>query len=195
MNKSYERLSVVDSTERILLLSHCLRPSQTCPGKFDRKGLICPESCEEDCVIARLRQAAISLGYKGVCIAAGGSMALRFVKEYRPRGIVAVACARELEEGVEGVRGMVEDEGEIPAIVVVPLLKDGCVDTVVDEDQAREALSIGCTAGREGVMSEGEVGEDEVVQEQAVTYPCPPEPSYGNRRRVLISATASSRKR
>ncbi|MFC1926599.1 DUF116 domain-containing protein [Chloroflexota bacterium] len=138
-----ERLSHVLMSERILLLSHCMRPSQTCPGKFDKKGLLCPEDCNEDCVIRRSRGLALELGYKGVCIAAGGAMAIRFVKEYSPQGIVAVACAKELEEGVEAVEKTVQDGMEMPVVVAVPLITDGCVDTEVDGERLLKAIALG----------------------------------------------------
>ncbi|HEX2924492.1 MAG TPA: DUF116 domain-containing protein, partial [Chloroflexota bacterium] len=91
MNESHDGMSATDPTERVLLLSHCMRPSSRCPAKFARDGLQCPEACAEDCVVGRLRRAALELGYKGVCIAAGGTMALNYVAEQDPRGIVAVA--------------------------------------------------------------------------------------------------------
>ena len=144
MKEPQESLSLTAPAERVLLLSQCLRPSQTCPGKMERKGLACPESCQEACVVGRLRRAALGLGYKGVCIAAGGAQALRFVTEHSPRGIVAVACGKELEEGVQAVNGRVGPGQQAPAIVVVPLLSDGCVDTEVDEALALTAISAGC---------------------------------------------------
>ena len=144
MNGDCEMLSATDPAERVLLLSHCLRPSRSCPGKFGRSGLVCPNDCQEDCVVGRLARAASSLGYKGVCIAAGGKMAVKFVAEHKPRGIVAIACERELEEGVEAVNSMVGNGLKAPIIVGVPLLKDGCVDTEVDEVEAMAALALGC---------------------------------------------------
>lgn len=143
-----ERLARVDMSGRVLLLSHCLRPSQTCPGKFDKRGLNCPEDCREDCVIARFRKAAREQGYKGVCVAAGGAMALRFVKDQLPEGIVAVACERELEEGVEGLNKLALDESLRPPVVLVPLTKDGCVDTEVDERQVLAAIALGNGNGK-----------------------------------------------
>lgn len=140
-----ERLSWIAPSERVLLLSHCQRPSQTCPGRFDKKGLICPEDCNENCVIRRFKEAALLAGYKGVCIAAGGVMAIRFVKEHNPAGIVAVACDQELEEGVEGVMKIVKDEQDMPVIVTIPLLSDGCIDTEVDEEQVMKTIAFGCS--------------------------------------------------
>jgi hypothetical protein len=160
VNDSYRRLSATSPEERILLLSHCLRPSQSCPGKVAKSGLVCPPDCDQPCVVWRLRQAALTLGYKGVCIAAGGAMALRFVRESRPLAIVAVACDKELAEGVEAVEAWAEGAQRVartppwmPAIVAVPLLTDGCIDTTVDERQAREAIAAGCR--QDGGGSEG----------------------------------------
>ncbi len=133
----------IDPSERILLMSHCLRPSQSCNAKYDKKGLICDDNCNELCVIGRLRKIALALNYKGVCIAPGGSLAVKYVKEIVPEGIVAIACHKELEEGIEAVEQLA---GEIkaPVVLTVPLTKDGCVDTEVDENVALRAIRIGC---------------------------------------------------
>ncbi len=146
MEEVFEKLSATDPGDRVLLLSHCLRPSQSCPGKYTRQGLACPENCTEECVVGRARRAALELGYRGVCIAAGGTMAVRFVAQSAPRAIVAVACSRELVEGVDAVSAMA-GEGEnldLPVIHVVPLSRDGCVDTEVDEQALMEAIRAGC---------------------------------------------------
>ena len=140
-----KQLSSIAPSQRVLLLSHCLRPSQTCPGRFNKEGLQCPASCEQDCVVGHLKQAADELGYKGVCIAAGGVQALRFLKERKPRGVVVVACNKELEEGVQSMAEMAEQIRETPTIIAFPLLKDGCVDTEVDEAAVLRAIRLGTT--------------------------------------------------
>ena len=56
---------------------------------------------------------------------------------------MAVACDRELVEGVDGVKKLAEAETQVPPIVVVPLAKDGCVDTEVDEEQVLRAIALG----------------------------------------------------
>ncbi len=142
-NELEKQLSDVEPAERVLLLSHCMRPSQTCPGKFSKEGLQCPADCKISCVLLIARRAAAELGYKGVCIAAGGAQALRFVKERKPHGIIAVACDKELEEGVQSVAKLADQLEEPPAIMVVPLLKDGCVDTEVDEAAMLRAIRLG----------------------------------------------------
>jgi hypothetical protein len=128
----------VPPSDRVLLISQCLRPSKICKGTFGEEGLKCVEDCSEACVVHQLRETALKLGYRGVCVAAGGSMALRYVKDHGPKGIVAVACPKELKEGVKGVKDMLGDS--TPPIVIVPLTKEGCVDTEVDVDQAMSAI-------------------------------------------------------
>ncbi len=143
-----DQLSSIVPSQRILLLSHCMRPSQTCPGRFNKEGLQCPADCVNECVIRNLRRVAADLGFLGVCIAAGGAQALRFVKEKKPRGIVAVACDKELEEGVQSVGKLEQDLEELPIILVVPLLKDGCVDTEVNEDEVVRVMKLGSNGSK-----------------------------------------------
>ena len=144
MTTEEELFSHINPADRILLLSHCLRPSQSCTAKYDKRGLICTDDCKEDCVIGRLRKAALELNYKGICIAPGGSLAVKYVKETKPAGIVAIACQKELREGVESVREF-SNANNTPSIISVPLTKDGCVDTEVDETQAMKAIYLGCS--------------------------------------------------
>ena len=139
-----KQLSQVDPSQRVLLLSHCLRPSQTCPGKYSKQGLECPEDCTENCVVGNLRRTALRFGYKGVCIAPGGRLAAKFVKENSPEGIVAIACDKELEEGLQAVKDLSAGHS-MPPVVTIPLTKDGCVDTEVDEEHALEVIALGCS--------------------------------------------------
>ncbi len=76
-------------------------------------------------------------------------MALRFIKQMKPEGVVAVACEKELELGIQGVENAAQvGEAQMPVIVVVPLSRDGCVDTEVDVEQALNTIeSTGELAG------------------------------------------------
>jgi len=143
--KNEERLKYVDYKERVLLVSHCMRHSQSCTARMSKEGLQCRDDCKKKCSIGRLRLLAERCGYKGVCIAPGGSMAIRFIKETDPGGIVAIACMKELEEGVCAVKELVETEKSReyePVIVLVPLLRDGCIDTEVDEEEAKRVIRL-----------------------------------------------------
>lgn len=131
------RLTGIPMGERVLLLPHCLRPSQACPGRPSRDGFACPADCTVQCPIRTLRGEAHRLGYKGVCIAPGGALALRFVQDTAPRAVVAIACAKELREGEEAVHGL---ENPRPEVVVLPLSRDGCVDTEVNLEDALRLL-------------------------------------------------------
>ncbi len=95
-------------------------------------------------------------------MAPGGRLAVNFVKEKHPSAIVAVACEKELEEGVQGV-GELADQDIKPLIIIVPLLKDGCVDTIVDTEKALKVISVGMpgSGGKQATImmwSGGEIG-------------------------------------
>jgi hypothetical protein len=140
-----EKLKSISPSKRVLLIPHCMRSSEKCTAKMTKAGLECRDECPDRCTVGRLRLLAERSGYKGVCIAPGGSMALKFIKKNRPEGIVAIACIKELEEGICAIRETVEVErgyDDPPLIVVVPLLKDGCVDTEVDEEEAKRIISL-----------------------------------------------------
>jgi uncharacterized protein len=141
-----ERLGHIEASERILLLPHCLRRSESCRAKYGEDGLEC-RGCNPDCPVNHLTRAAARHGYKGVCVAPGGRLAVNYVSKKRPRAIVAVACNKELEEGARAVRELAGKGGPAaPVIVVIPLSKDGCIDTEVDVAQALETIALGCPA-------------------------------------------------
>ncbi len=62
--------------QRMLLLPHCLRPSQGCPGRMTPQGLDCSGCTRTDCKIYPIRQAALDAGYRDVCVAPGGRLAV-----------------------------------------------------------------------------------------------------------------------
>ncbi len=132
-----DELAGIPPERRMLLLPHCLRPTEGCPGVMTRQGLDCGECRRAECKIGALRDAAVRAGYGSICIAPGGRLAVRCVADARPAAILAVACEKELADGVAAVNGLEWLEG-VPLIVQIPLLRDGCVDTDVDLDQALE---------------------------------------------------------
>ena len=131
-----DSVAKVPFAERVLLLPHCLRPSQECPGKMTKLGLDCSECTLEDCAIYQLRAAALEAGYSGVCVAPGGRLAVRYLEQRQPAGVIAIACEKELEEGLEAIDQMDWADGK-PIVVTFPLSRDGCVDTLVDVAKAR----------------------------------------------------------
>ena len=85
MTEAEKQLQDIEPAQRVLLLPHCLRRADTCQGKYTKQGLECHE-CNPDCPVNRLRQAALKLGYKGVCVAPGGRLALKYIEENKPLG-------------------------------------------------------------------------------------------------------------
>ncbi len=136
------RMSRIPPSQRILLVSHCLRRSSRCRAVQGPWGLEC-RHCTDSCAVHQLGEAARLRGYKGVCVAPGGSMALSFVRRTQPRGIVAVACRKELEQGMQAVSEALSASEDGPAILAVPLSKEGCVDTEVDIPRALQAIDLG----------------------------------------------------
>ena len=133
-------LAGIPPHERMLLLPHCLRPSEGCPGRMTKQGLDCSRCEREDCAIWRILQEATALGYTNVCVAPGGRLAVRRVIETHPQAVIAVACDKELREGVEALQ-TVDWPSSPPPVIQISLLRDGCVDTAVDMQVVRSFLS------------------------------------------------------
>jgi hypothetical protein len=142
--KDEEKIAIIPPKDRVLLLPHCLKPSDKCEAKFKKEGLNCLADCQVDCQIRTLRGWADEKGYKGVCTAAGGVMALKFIKKTDPEAIIAIACDKELEEGVCAVEkySKIDRSLKTPLVISIPLIKDGCVDTEVDMKEAERIIKI-----------------------------------------------------
>lgn len=142
--KRQNKIENIDFKDRILLISHCLRNSKSCKAQMSKTGLQCRDDCPNPCSIGQLRKLAERKGYKGVCIAPGGSMAIKYVEEKQPRAIIAIACKKELNEGMEAIRELNNKSKfngkDMPVIKTIPLTKDGCVDTEIDVISAAKII-------------------------------------------------------
>jgi len=148
MDKTLQQFSQIPPSERVLLLPHCLRRSKTCKATYDVEGLQCAK-CDASCSVNRLKEAALKNGYKGLCVAPGGKLAIKYVKTKQPNAVLAVACDKELMEGVQAIKGL--DSKTSPTIVIIPLIKDGCIDTTVDQEEALKIINIGCAVPVAGI--------------------------------------------
>jgi hypothetical protein len=81
-------------------------------------------------------QKAKDLGYKGIFILPGGSLAQKILLELKPKASLGVACSKELVLGSY----LCEKVGVIGQ--GVKLLKDGCINTVVDMKILGNALEL-----------------------------------------------------
>jgi len=140
-NRAYRDIfSRVPAKKRALFLPACLRNSRKCKAEMSPdKGYIC-KRCGA-CVIKELLEVAERLGYGYVYIVPGGSLVMRIIKDgFKKRTILAavgVACTPELVEASEKLSIMgIPHQG-------IPLLKTGCVDTLVDKDEVIRVLQLG----------------------------------------------------
>lgn len=114
----------------MILLPHCLQDSE-CPHKITIDVNNC-RGCGK-CDIAQLKEMAEK--YNAVIkVATGGTLARKFVLDTRPRGIVAVACERDLSLGIHEL-------GALPVIGVLNCRPNGpCFNTTVNLDEVESAL-------------------------------------------------------
>ncbi len=131
---------------RILVFPQCLR-NPKCPAPLTRFGIQC-KKCGL-CVVGSLKEKAESAGYK-VYIVPGGSFVKRIVQNDGPSGALGVACGYELNYSMMEISRVCPVQG-------VPLLKDGCYCTKVDEDLIVEKIFKGIE--RKG--NEKQEGENE----------------------------------
>ncbi len=124
----------IPSEHIILFLPHCLRVADRCKGVYNEEGLHC-KHCTKDCKINQITRVAQKLGYR-YFVVPGGAMVFNIAKKYQPQGVIAVACYNELREG----SSRTESEYKVP-FQVIPLCKDGCVNTDVCVEDVVQVLS------------------------------------------------------
>jgi len=128
-----DQFASVPPDRRVILLPHCLRHAEACNGTYDEAGLACA-ACGL-CTLKDLVAESESLGYT-VLIAEGTPAVVQVVLSGEVDAVLGVACLDSLEEAFKPVA-----ELGIPH-VAVPLLKDGCADTVAEPDAIKEFLHL-----------------------------------------------------
>ena len=116
---------------RILILApHCLQWVE-CPYKIT----VDVNNCREcgKCQVSKLLK--ITRQYQAkLVVATGGTFARKFIKEYRPDAVVAIACERDLTSGLQDTVGL-------PVMGVVNQRPEGpCCNTLVDLGKVEEAI-------------------------------------------------------
>jgi hypothetical protein len=119
--------------ERVLLLPQCLR-AKDCHAKLGKYGYEC-QQCGR-CNIKKIIQQTKDLGYKGTFIMPGGSIAKKILLELEPKASIGVACFKELVMG----SFLCEKIGILGQGVA--LLRDGCINTLVDMKILIETLKV-----------------------------------------------------
>lgn len=116
---------------RLLLLPKCLRDQEKCQGQFDEVGLICAHC--GNCIIDEFKSQAEELGY-AVLIAEGSPVVMSLIESGKIEAVIGVSCLSVLERTFPYMAA-----GSVAGIAV-PLLREGCVDTMVDVDWVWEAI-------------------------------------------------------
>lgn len=130
-NDTVKRRAVrVKPSELLLIIPHCIQRWE-CPNKITSTIDNCERCgrCPVDALSALAEKYDVSIE-----VATGGGMALRAVAEHKPRVIVAVACEREMLDGIREalpcpVLGVVNERPEGP-----------CKNTVVDPAEVESAI-------------------------------------------------------
>ena len=118
---------------RILLLPQCLKSSAACRAEMDALGLLC-EECGR-CSIGTIQREAEKLGYV-VLVAEGTTAVAALLARGDADAVVGVSCLHAQERSFQPLMAHA-----VPGLAV-PLLRNGCVDTVVDLEWVREALNL-----------------------------------------------------
>ncbi len=139
-NKAYrDDFARIPPEKRAVFIPQCLRNMKSCPAQFGRYGFECVK-CGL-CPIGEIIEYGERLGYKQFYIVPGGSLVKKILKEKVPRGeikaAVGIACWSELAEAAEKLSML-----KIP-LQAVPLLRAGCINTLVNMDRAKEVMRIG----------------------------------------------------
>jgi len=114
----------------LLLVPHCLQKSD-CPHKIT----VDIDNCHRcgECVVSALLDLRDKYGIN-MGMATGGTIARKFVREYHPRGIVAIACERDLTSGIQ-------DSNPIPVLGVTNERPFGpCFNTQIKVPRVEEAI-------------------------------------------------------
>lgn len=123
----------------LLLAPHCLQDSD-CPHKItsDIKNCRRCGKCPVNSLLALKDHFGINVG-----IATGGTLARKFVQDYRPKAIVAIACERDLTSGIQ-------DSNPLPVLGVINERPYGpCFNTKINFSRVYEAVRFFLDDGRQ----------------------------------------------
>lgn len=133
INNEYwrEEFAGIPFEKRLFLMPHCLKQAENCTAKMDDVQLHC-NNCGL-CSISDLNQIGSRMGYN-VLVAEGTPIVLKLIATGEVDGILGIACLNVLEKAFDKVLQV-----GIPSLAI-PLLRDTCHNTEVDEDWVLSAL-------------------------------------------------------
>ncbi len=133
INNEYwrEEFAAIPFEKRLFLMPHCLKQAENCTAKMDDVQLHC-NNCGL-CSIADLNSVGERMGYN-VLVAEGTPIVLKLIATGEVDGILGIACLNVLEKAFDKVLQV-----GIPSLAI-PLLRDTCHNTEVDEDWVLSAI-------------------------------------------------------
>lgn len=128
---------ILKNEQVMILLPHCLQNTD-CPFKITTDINNC-KHCGKCCIGSLIE---LSKKYSAIIkVATGGTLARKFIKENRPAGVIAVACERDLSQGIQ-------DSIPLPVFGVLNSRPNGpCCNTSVDIKRVEQALIMMCKGG------------------------------------------------
>ncbi|MCT4594901.1 MAG: DUF116 domain-containing protein [Anaeromicrobium sp.] len=114
----------------LVLLPHCIQKS-SCPHKVTTNIENCKKcgQCNIDNILKLKEKYNVN-----VFVSTGGTLARKIIKENNPKGIIAVACERDLSAGIMDVR-------KIPVVGVLNERPQGpCINTRVSVDKIEDSI-------------------------------------------------------
>ena len=133
---SMQRGKFLETKKRALFLPHCSRKymDSSCKATFnpDIPSYTCAH-CSDDCIVNKADTYARKKGYD-VYLLPGGSCIPKILKTNRHEGIVGVACGEEMKIMGPLLSGM-NVAGQ-----AIPLIKNGCANTVFNIETLRKVL-------------------------------------------------------
>ncbi|MFA7073555.1 MAG: DUF116 domain-containing protein [Endomicrobiaceae bacterium] len=129
-----ERFKLVDFSDRIIFVPHCMRNTKMCKAKDEGSYYICMQ-CKK-CKIADIFLLSKELGYKNFYIMKGGKAIQNILKKEKPKAVIGIACF------FEGAQAIKMTDKEKILVQFIPLLKDGCCDTDIDLEEAKKIIKL-----------------------------------------------------
>lgn len=121
----------LDPGQLMILAPHCLQLTR-CPHKITTDSSNC-RRCG-GCCVGTLLDLGDRYGVK-VGVATGGTLARKYIMDYRPTAVVAIACERDLTSGIQ-------DAFPLPVLGVTNQRPNGpCNNTFIDIDKVEEAIN------------------------------------------------------
>jgi hypothetical protein len=124
-----EKFEQLDAKDVIMVLPHCLRIN-SCPAVLGPSGLECVK-CGK-CSIGIIKEVADKKGID-LYIVPGSTFIKNVVKKRPFKGVIGIACPIDLNNAMTALENFTPQG--------VYLLKDGCIETLVDVDEVIELMN------------------------------------------------------